>query len=197
MTRIAAVAFDLMDTVLRDPYREALEAATGLSLADLLERRPPNAYPAFERGEITEDEYWASWDRAGLAVDPDAFHAVRRGGYRWLPGMRELLDDLAGSVRRVAASNYPNWVDDLTSTGLLADRFDEVVASVHLGVRKPDAGFYTGLLGRLGLGADEVFFVDDRPANVAAARAAGITAVEFDGAEALRAALRDLGVRAA
>jgi HAD superfamily hydrolase (TIGR01509 family) len=190
---IAAIAFDLMDTVVRDPYREALEAATGLGLDELFRRRSGHAYPAFERGELSEPEYWAVYAEAGIEVDADRFHEVRRAGTRWVPGMRELLDDLAGVVVRATASNYPHWVEEL-AVGPLAGRFDRVLASCHLGVRKPEPAFFERLLEELALDAPQVLFVDDRQENVDAARAAGLAAHRFAGAEELRAWLVGHGV---
>jgi HAD superfamily hydrolase (TIGR01509 family) len=193
VTAVRAVAFDLMDTVVRDPFREALEAATGLELRELFARRDPDVYPAFERGEVDEAAYWAHYADAGIAVDPDEFHRVRRAGIGLLPGMGELLDELGGRVVRATASNYPSWVEDLVDTHL-SGRVDVVVASCHLGVRKPEAAFYTSLLARLGRPADEVLFVDDREVNVAGAEAVGLRAHRFVDAATLRRWLRDQGV---
>ncbi|MFP4233560.1 MAG: HAD-IA family hydrolase [Nitriliruptoraceae bacterium] len=193
---IRAIAFDVMDTLLYDPYREALQAALGeRPLTELRARRDPELYPAFERGEVTEEEYWAGHRAVGLELDPVAFHRVRRAGLRWLPGMRELLVGLAGQVHRVGASNYPVWIEEL-ETGLLAGHLDQVLASHHLGVRKPDPAFYARLLDRLALPAGEVAFVDDREENVAAARAAGLVALRFEGAVGVRAWLSELKVGA-
>src|SRR6056297_2574089 len=109
---IRAIAFDVMDTLLYDPYREALEAALGgQPLAELRARRDPDLYPAFERGELTEDQYWAGHAAVGLDLDREAFHRVRRAGLYWLPGMRELIVALTGHVRLVTASNYPVWIE--------------------------------------------------------------------------------------
>lgn len=182
---IRAVAFDLMDTVLRDPFREALEAATSLSLTELFARREPGIYPAFERGDIEEPAYWAHYAEAGIAADPEAFHRVRRAGIRWLPGMQALLDDLDGVVLRATASNYPVWVEQLADDHLRG-RFERVLASCHLGARKPDEAFYHRLLDRLELDAHEVLFVDDRAENVQGAVAAGLRAHRFTGAPGLR-----------
>lgn len=182
-----------MDTVIRDPYREALEAATGVSVRELFAGRDGSAYPAFERGELAEEAYWATYDEAGFPVDVEVFHAARRAGYRWLPGMRELLDELTGEVERVVASNYPRWIDEVAAT-FLGDAFDAVHASCHLGARKPDPDFYTALLGELDAAPGEVAFVDDREANVAAARAVGLHATVFAGADELRAWLGQLGI---
>ena len=198
---IRAVAFDVMDTLLSDPFRAALEAGTGLTFAELMERRDPTVYPAFERGEVSESAYWSHHAALGVDVDPSAFHAVRRAGTRWLPGMEVLLRDLDGVVLRVGASNYPVWIEELT-LGPLAGRLDRVLASCHLGARKPDAEFYERLLVRIGHRAAEVAFVDDREVNVAAARAVGMPAhlVEGEGQAAaarVRSYLADLGVRIA
>jgi HAD superfamily hydrolase (TIGR01509 family) len=190
---IRAVAFDLMDTVLRDPFREALEAATKLPLAELFARREPDVYPAFERGELDEAAYWAHYADADITADPEVFHRVRRAGIRWLPGMQSLLDDLDGVVVRATASNYPVWVEQL-AVDHLEGRFEHIIASCHLGVRKPEASFYDRLLGRLGLEAPNVLFVDDREENVEGARAVGIAAHRYVDAATLRRWLHDHGV---
>jgi FMN phosphatase YigB (HAD superfamily) len=190
---IAAIAFDLMDTVVRDPYREALEAATGLPIEQLFRRRSRSVYPALERGELSEAEYWAAYDAAGIEVDPGTFHRVRRDRTRWLPGMRELLADLDGVVLRATASNYPDWIEEL-ATGMLAGSFERVLASCHLGARKPEPAFFAALLATLDLPASTVLFVDDREENVVAARTAGLAAHRFLGAGELRAWLIGHGV---
>ncbi len=190
---IRAVALDLMDTVVRDPYREALRAALGTPPRVAFERRDPDLYPSLERGEIEEQEYWEHHREIGIAVDPDRFHEVRRAGTTWLAGMPELLDDLRGEVLRVTASNYPVWIEELADE-MLGDRFDRVLASYHLGTRKPDHGFYRRLLEALDLDAGEVAFVDDREVNVTAAAEVGLHARCFRDAADVRRWLRSLGV---
>lgn len=191
---ITAIAFDVMDTLVRDPFREALAAATGHSLEELSRVRDPSAYPAFERGELDEASYWATYARAGVPADPAAFHRVRRAGTRWLPGMRALLADLDGVVLRATASNYPHWIEELAATHL-DGVIDEVIASWHLGVRKPDVAFFGALLERLERSPDEVLFLDDRDRNVEAARVAGLRAHRFTDATAARAWIAAQGVR--
>ncbi|MEX2551092.1 MAG: HAD-IA family hydrolase [Nitriliruptoraceae bacterium] len=190
---IQIIAFDVMDTLLSDPFREALEAGTGRGIEEIRARRDPEAYPALERGEIDEATYWQRHRERGLEVDVAAFHATRRAGTHWLPGMRELLDALEGTVLRVTASNYPVWIEEL-ARGPLAGRLDLVLASHHLGIRKPDLGFYRALLDRLGQPVAAVAFVDDREENVAAARRVGMPAHRFVDAETLRVWLTDLGI---
>ncbi|MBW3661646.1 MAG: HAD-IA family hydrolase [Actinobacteria bacterium] len=185
---IRVVLFDVMDTLVRDPFREALEAATGRPVREILAARDPRAYPRFERGEITEAEYWAHYTDAGFVVDVAAFHNARRSGYRWIEGMRELLDDLAGVVRRIGATNYPDWVNELTD-GMLAGFLDQVVASYEVGARKPDPEFYLRVLDVVGAEPHETYLVDDREVNVEGALEAGLAAHHFTDVAALRAAL--------
>lgn len=191
VSRVGAVAFDLMDTVVRDPYREALRAGTGMEPSELFATRDLSAWPAFERGELTEREYFDTY--GDIEVDVDAFHRARREGYAWIPGMRELLVDLEGRVARVAASNYPVWVEELAD-GMLAGLFEQVLASHHLGVRKPDPAFYERLCARLDRAPDDVLFVDDREDNVDAATDAGLHGHLFAGADDLRERIRREGV---
>lgn len=188
------VAFDLMDTLVRDPFREALTAATGLPLRDLFALRDADVYPAFERGEIDEAAYWASYPDAGIDVDPDRFHAVRREGTRWLPGMRELvLEVRASGTTVVVASNYPHWLAE-HADGMLAGLVDDVVGSYQLGARKPDEAFYRRLCERVAADPAEVAFVDDREVNLEGAEAVGLHAVLAGEAHEVRTALRRAGV---
>lgn len=182
------VAFDLMDTLVRDPFREALEAATGLPARELMRIRDPEAYPALERGEITEAAYWGVYYDAGISVQPDVFHAVRREGYAWMPGMREVLAELDGRAHRVVASNYPVWIEEVAAEWL-DGLVEEVHGSCHLGVRKPDSRFYERLAAALGVRPADVLFVDDRHDNVEAARDVGMAATQFEDAAGVRRAL--------
>lgn len=196
MSDLSVVAFDLMDTVVRDPYRDALEAGAGMPLEELTSRRGDHwdAWPAFERGELTEEAYWQLHEEHGIPIDRTAFHRARRAGYQLVPGMAELLAALRPHVRSVvAATNYPTWIDELAD-GLLEGRFDAVYASCHLGVRKPDRAFFELLLDRTGVAPHELLFVDDRQVNVAAAEELGMAVHHFSGVAGLAHRLSREGI---
>jgi len=178
-----------MDTVVRDPYREALTAATGRDLDAIAHARVPGAYHQLEVGAIDEDAYWAHYVAAGVPIDVARFHEVRRAGYAFVTGMDRLLDDLDGLVLRVAATNYPRWVDELLG-GMLVGRFEAAVASIDIRARKPDPVFYARVAAAAGVEPAEVLVVDDRQVNVDGALAVGMRAHLFAGAEDLRARLR-------
>lgn len=180
-----------MDTVVYDPYREALRAASGMSLRELASGKDLSAYLAFERGELTEDEYWDSYAAQGVVMDVEAFHAERLGGYRWLDGMETLTAEVAGRTATAVASNYSVWIVDLARFTAFAD---VVVSSTELGVRKPEGPFYDAVAAGLSVDPAQVVFVDDRQHNVDGAIAAGMDGVLFTDAVSLRTELTHRGV---
>lgn len=192
-----ALLLDLMGTVLYDPYLEAIEAATGMPLNQVIRVKDPDSWPDFEMGRIDEAEFVRRFFTEGVTqhtFDIDAFHRARWDGYRFLPGMAELLDEVAGVVPRYVASNYPVWIEELGRHFDFARRFDGVYASCHLGVRKPDPAFFDGMLAALQLPAQQCLFVDDRAVNCEAAADVGLQTHLFDGVEGLRNRLRAQGV---
>ena len=70
--------------------------------------------------------------------------------------------------------------------------FDGIVISGEFGAAKPDPRIFAHLLETYGLRADATVFIDDVPANIAAAAAAGMRTILFTDPVALRVALREL-----
>jgi putative hydrolase of the HAD superfamily len=78
-----------------------------------------------------------------------------------------------------------------------ADLLDETFYSYELGVAKPDPGYFTAILERIGTPPEGVLFVDDNAANVETARAVGLRAVHWHvdhGIDVLRAELAAHGL---
>ena len=65
------------------------------------------------------------------------------------------------------------------------DRMDGIVVSGHEKISKPDERIYRLLLDRYGLKAEESVFIDDRPANIEAARRVGMQGIVYTGMDAL------------
>jgi 2-haloacid dehalogenase len=72
--------------------------------------------------------------------------------------------------------------------------FDGWVISGIEGIAKPDPEIFRILLARHRLDPARTVFIDDAPANVAAARGLGVTALQFAGPGRLRRDLRALGL---
>ncbi len=74
---------------------------------------------------------------------------------------------------------------------------DGCVISGLEGAAKPDRKIFEILLSRYGLEPAATVFIDDLPANVAAARELGVVAITFTTTARLRRDLRDLGLAVA
>ena len=187
------IVFDVMGTLLADPYAAAHEAACGMPVAEITRRTPPGLYHQLERGEIDEAGYWAGLRGGGAPGDPDVFHRVRRAGYAWLDGMPALAADCAAAHPTVAGSNYPSWMDDVTADHLAALDL-RVFVSWRLGVRKPDPRFFMALCAATGAAPEDLVLIDDKVRNVDAVTSLGGAGVHHVSAARTRRSLRDLGV---
>jgi putative hydrolase of the HAD superfamily len=67
-------------------------------------------------------------------------------------------------------------------------------SSCYVGLRKPGSAIYLRALDILGKPPDRVLFIDDREENTVGAEAAGMKAIQFQGAAGLRIELANLGV---
>lgn len=100
------------------------------------------------------------------------------GPVRALDGAAELLAELRGRTPVAIASNAPRALLDATlaSSGL-AGIADAVVAADEVAAPKPAPDVYLAAADRLGVPARRSVAVEDSPAGVAAARAAGMRVV--------------------
>ena len=77
-----------------------------------------------------------------------------------------------------------------------SELFDGTLISADEGIMKPQRSIYRLCLDRFGLKAEECFFIDDVPANIAGAKECGISGAVFHGdADILREDLRKAGIR--
>lgn len=59
------------------------------------------------------------------------------------------------------------------------DLFDKQFYSCHIGVKKPDGGYFRAILSDLKLPPNQLLFIDDRQANVDSAREVGLHAATY------------------
>lgn len=141
-----------------------------------------------------------------IARFPDEADLIRAYGPRWLetipgpvPGSLELVARLADQgVPLFAITNFAAefWAM-FRPTAPVFDRFTDIIVSGEERLMKPDPAIFALARRRFGLGDGEALFVDDQPANVAAAEAAGWLGHRFESAERLAADLSRLGLLAA
>ena len=110
-----------------------------------------------------------------------------------IPGAVELLAELRATGLPLYA--LTNWSAETFVVArerfAFLDWFDGLLVSGEERIIKPDPAIFELLLDRFGLDPGSTFYVDDSPANVAAA-ALGLDAVRFTGPGQLR---RDLAAR--
>jgi HAD superfamily hydrolase (TIGR01509 family) len=115
--------------------------------------------------------------------------------YRWIEGIEALLIDLkSAGVSMHTLSNYPIWYLLVEDAIQLSRYLPWTFVSHNTGVRKPSAEAYSRAAETLGVAPEVCLFVDDRGTNCRGAVDAGMRAIQFEGAEALRTELRALGV---
>lgn len=130
-------------------------------------------------------------ERYGSPYDIEEYERRRDGCYRTYsqaslvlePGARELVSSLRG--RGVAVALVSTTVARCVLTALdrlrALDLFDVVVTGDMVERRKPHPDPYLHALDLLGVGAGEAVAVEDSPAGIASAHAAGLHAIGYSG----------------
>lgn len=138
-----------------------------------------------QAGVISERDYWDRraeevvpdhedpvWGMMNILFAPPSAEVVR-------PEMLELLAEVdrpAVLTNDLSRFHGPQWLE---SMGLEAV-FDPLIDLSYMGVLKPAPGAYAHAVETLGVGPDEIVFVDDQPKNIAGAEAFGLRVVWFD-----------------
>lgn len=185
------VLWDVMGTLVHDPFFVEMPQFFGMTFEDLLEAKHPHAWVEFELGKCTETEFLHRFFDDRRDFDREGFIRAVRASYRWLPGAEALLAELreAGCSMH-AFSNYPIWYRMIEERLGLSRFLDWTFVSCETGLRKPDSRCYAAVLRELDVTADQCVFVDDHVRNCEAARKIGIRSVVFEGMDALRTSLR-------
>jgi HAD superfamily hydrolase (TIGR01509 family) len=142
------------------------------------------------------DEVWAEVC-AALQVPDDEREALARdfwAGDRVHAPTLAIALALAGRYRLGILSNAWRDMQARDSRRLPFSRFDAVVYSCDIGIRKPAADSYLRALRSLDASPEHTLFIDDFAENVAAAAALGIHGLQYSRDMDLRAALAECGV---
>jgi putative hydrolase of the HAD superfamily len=159
-----------------------------------------NAWALLERNEISADQFDALFtvesEALGHRVPGADVLSLLAGDVR--AEMVDMLDQVKAAGYRVAClTNNVIGGDgrdagvDARSTQIAAvmDRFDVIVESSKVGVRKPERRFYEIACELLGVEAEECVFLDDLGINLKPAAAMGMTTIKVTSAEQ---AIKDL-----
>jgi len=187
--------FDVMGTLVRDPFREDIPPALGMTLDEVLAQKHPTAWLEFEYGDLSEAEFLARFFADERAYDQAALIAAFEDGYRFLDGIEPLLRELAAQkLRPQLLSNYSEWWQRIERRTQLSRFADWSFVSCRTRHRKPDPEAYLHAARTLDVSPSDCLFVDDVEKNVAVAARLGMVARRFTDAATLRADLVALGV---
>jgi putative hydrolase of the HAD superfamily len=197
-----AILFDVGGVLLTNGWdhgeRAAAAAHFGLD-RQTLEARSAEVMDAWDRGTIALNQYLD----ATVFYEPRTFS--RSEFFSFMLAQSQRLPDGALPVLAELAASNPCLIGALNNEARetnefrfahfgLRRYFRVAFSSCYMGLRKPEPAMYLRTLDILGNPPERVLFIDDRAENVAAGLAAGMKAIQFTGADALRTALGVLGV---
>ena len=186
-----AVLWDFGGVILSSPFEafNAYETTHGLP-TDFIRRvnathPDTNAWARLERTEISPAEFdglfAAESEALGHRVPGADVLALLSGEIR--PEMVALLDRViaAGYATACLTNNVvadPSSSDRAAAVGAVMARFDAVIESSKVGVRKPEPRFYEIACESLGVTPTECVFLDDLGINLKPAAALGMTCIK-------------------
>lgn len=151
---------------------------------------------AYDEGKLTGVTFWQKIVRdAGLDLSPEQLDELNQQDARmWTtqnPAMLAWQQKL--KVRGIKTAILSNMGDSVLANMEREfdwlDRFDVLVWSFQHNMAKPDPAIYKHVLKELGTRPEETLFLDDKIANIDAAQALGMKAIEFSNVDRLRADL--------
>ena len=154
----------------------------------------------FDRGDLTAEAYWSMLAadagtvigpaelRAICELDMAMFSNINSSMVEWMRQLRSsglkvgLLSNMHPDMVAHCRREFP-WIAD----------FDFATFSGDVRLIKPDPAIYRHTLHGLGVSAEEALFLDDREANIQAARDLGIHAIQFRSMGQLREEMQAAG----
>jgi putative hydrolase of the HAD superfamily len=135
-----------------------------------------------QRGVITTEAHWQTVGTT-LGLTATDLTGLRAAFYRGDVLNTDLLAYIErlrrAGIRLGLLSNFSTDLRAMLVQQNLLQRFDQIAISAEIGIMKPAAAAYETILNMLGLEAPACVFVDDLPANVAAAQALGLHGIVF------------------
>ncbi|MGH1341589.1 MAG: HAD family hydrolase [Nannocystales bacterium] len=195
MTTPDIILWDVMGTLVHDPFYEEVPASFGMSLEQLLAVKHPSVWSACERGEVSVEDMEANFFADARVYDIAGLRQTMTQSYRWLPGVEGLVQSLrTRGVPMHVVSNYTPWYSMIEDALSLSAWMPWSFVSCDVGFRKPDPRYYAAVLERLSVAAERCVFIDDRDVNCAGAADAGMHTIRFEDGVTTATTLSALGL---
>jgi FMN phosphatase YigB (HAD superfamily) len=176
------ILWDIMDTLVRDPFFTHVPRFFGQTLDALLPRLQPGTWVEFELGKLDELEFYARFFRDRSPIDGPGLKRCMAEAYDWVEGIPELLAELqARDVRMHALSNYPEWYQLVEERLGLSQWVPLTFISCRTGFRKPAAEAFLHACAQLNVPPESCLLIDDRRQNCESARKLGLSCLHFNG----------------
>lgn len=193
--KLPILLFDIMDTVVRDPFYHDVAPFFGMSFKELIESKHPTAWIEFEEGRVDEMELAGKFFKDKRSFDLEGLKNCMRRGYSYIDGIEELLCNLKeNNYEMHAFTNYPIWYRLIEEKLNISTYLSWTFCSCVIGKRKPDPDFYLEVIRHLRVDPTSCIFIDDRLRNVKAAIDVGINGLQFKNANLLRQDLSKMGI---
>jgi len=194
-----AVIFDLGDVYYQNGFKKALANLV------LKHRLPQNFLNSIfnksyvkkiEVGKIKEKEFWEEFkEDSGLDMETQNLQRQVFAHFKPQAGMKNLVEVCRKKVKvGLLTNNIKEWFKAQEKKEKFKDKFDAVVVSALVGLRKPGKKIYLLIAKKLKVNSKECVFFDDRLDNVEGAEKAGMEAFKFKSAEDCRKKLNHLGI---
>ena len=188
---IRAIFFDFGGVITDSPFEafRRFENKNGLPInfVRTINSKNPNtnAWAQYERGEIDSEEFdrlfLVESKNCGYAIEGKKIIELLHGDIR-----NVMLDVVEKCKKKFITACLTNNIKEtnrknqslLTNFEIAKDKFDFVVESSQIGIRKPEREFYAYACRLAGVQPSEVVFLDDLGINLKPARQMGMSTIK-------------------
>nr|DAD25392.1 TPA_asm: hypothetical protein HUJ06_026856 [Nelumbo nucifera] len=165
--KLPILLFDVMDTIVRDPFYQDVPAFFRMPMKELIECKHPTAWIDFELGLINETDLARKFFKDGRTFDLEGLKECMRRGYSYTDGVETLLRRLKqNNYEMHAFTNYPSWYTIIEDKLKISKYLSWTFCSCIIGKRKPAVDSYLEVLRRLKVEPSNCIFIDDRSSKL-------------------------------
>ena len=194
MSQIKAIIFDVGGVLVKETskhlykrlaealgidYQALYEFRSNYSKRLLLGKMRPEEFASLAEKKFMVENFLKEWEEAYLQLPIN---------YELLELVKQLRRDYRVSI----ISNIISIQAKINYKRGLFNGFNPIVLSCDVGYAKPDKEIYRIALNRLNLNPEACVFIDDREANIQAAKELGISSILFKDKEQLEEELKDI-----
>jgi HAD superfamily hydrolase (TIGR01509 family) len=150
----------------------------------------------YERGEITEDEFWTIFLRKlNLNYDKKSLHKITLNHFKPIKDSLKILNNLKGKITTGLISNQTSWIEDLEQKYKFKKLFDILIISKDVSSRKPSKSIFRLFIKKTDVKPKEIIFIDDSFDYKKSVESVGIKFIHFRSPRQLKTELKNYGIK--